>query len=153
MAFPFRATITFPERIDLHGVEFAVDISLGEGEANIVARSAHVGYEVFGSNEVMVDGLLTLDDKMLEMPENPTKQLRLIGDRKGVSLLQSDLTVWRLKIAVSPVGLNRRFIAWARPTGTGGVVFAVERMEWKDISRRGSGPGYQVYTVYYVGPV
>lgn len=144
------AALTFPERIDLRGVEFVVDISLGERRANVVARSAHVGYEVFGSNKMVIEGLLTLDDIMLEVPG---KELRLIGDRKGVSLLQSDLTVWRLKIAVSPVGLNRRFIAWARPTGTGGVVFAVERMEWKDISRRGSGPGYQVYTVYYVGPV
>lgn len=84
---------------------------------------------------------------------------RLVAtDRSGIELVAGSQTVWRLRVPLflsSPDGLSfgpENALRWAKWTDAGGVVFAVNALDWRASRRRGSYAGYHAVMVFQVGP-
>jgi len=134
-------------------VEFVADIGLqgsSSGIVTIISAQASSDEEWVGRfDDPVVHSVRVLKDCVAGPPGS---SLRLSGDLDGLTLLNGEQVVWRFSLPLSGVRADGTGAIWARPTGNGGLVFAVERREWRDPGWRGSYAGYMVYTLYYVGP-
>lgn len=89
-------------------------------------------------------------DGAIAGPIGSGRELR--GDSRGVSLLVDGRVVWRLKMSLRSIGGSDSTIAWARPTATGGLVIAVNRLGWQESNNRGSSPSYPIFTILCIDP-
>lgn len=136
----------------LQAVDFAADLNLVSATlTNITAVVPSPPPEHSMAEPVCV-GTRLLTTVELGSSDS-ARELR--SDARGVSLYQGSQLVWHLTLPLMNTGGPDRdggTIAWARPTANGGVVFAVQRHDWREANARGCYPGYPVSAFYYVGP-
>lgn len=133
--------------------DFLVDVGLqGPTAGTVTLISAQPGSELSCRgkfDEPTVGGVRVLRGCVIE-PVNG--RLRLAGSIDGVTLLAGDQVVWHLKVPLQDVRSDGAGALWAVSTPNGGLVFAIDKREWRDPNSRGCYAGYTAYTVYYVGP-
>lgn len=136
----------------LQAVNFAADLNLASATlTNITAVVPSPPPEYSMAEPVCVGTRLLTTVELGSGDSAP----ELRSDARGVSLYQGSQLVWHLTLSLMNTGGPDRdggTIAWARPTANGGVIFAVQRQDWREANARGSYPGYPVSAIYYVGP-